>query len=189
MTDDLNTPRPTNPWDQLPQETPEMWAAFRLYLHSPPPRRSVISGIAESLKVPGSRVYNWLRDRRWRQRAAAFDRAAEAKSVEAAFSEAERIGKEHMRILAHGREVVARNLERLCREAQAGEGPGSRVHVRDAITLLDRVVTLERLILGEATSRVDVETTQDLSKLSDDELEALRALVEKVEATSGEGSK
>jgi len=99
------------------------------------------------------------------------------------------MGRDHLAILAKGRELAARNLDRLCREAKQGEGAGSTVTVRDAVTLLDRVVTLERLILGEATARVDVETSQDLSKLSDDELEALRALVEKVEANSGEGSK
>jgi transposase len=41
---------------------------------------------------------------------------------------------------------------------------------------------------SDVTAKVDVKVSQDLSKLSDDELEALRALVDKVD-TSGEGSK
>lgn len=121
-----------------------------------------ISGVAESFA--------------WAPRAAAYDAAILARKVDAAQDALQALATAHGRALGEAYEIARLELAKL--RAMA-EGPAQALKPKELITLLEKTITLQRLLADQATSIVKTDQGVDLSKLSDEDLEAYEVILAK----------
>jgi hypothetical protein len=62
-----------NPWDRQPNETRQAYAAFRAYLNTPSPERSV-ERVSSEIGKQASNLYRWKSKWDWEDRASAWNR-------------------------------------------------------------------------------------------------------------------
>ncbi len=167
--DEPTKPEPRAVWDQVPGEPPEAWEAFRAYLRYPTPN---VSGFAvetgRSRSTTGALASRW----RWKARRAAFEHVVSQEHVRGALDAARALGAEHGRLLAEARDWALDSIL----DAKAR---GEKLSKSEALAYLRNVIELDRLIAGEATARVVV----DLSKASDEDLDAAEKALDKVLTT------
>ena len=143
-----------------PFDTVESFAAFQAYLALPPPRR--LSALAKLWPLP--QLTAWRESCGWVERAHAVDRGdRNASDVDA----------RHLRLLGDAAELAQIEIRKLLRQAETS--PAQTIEVRELARLVRDVVQLERLVSGQSTENVAVAEV-DLSALSLDEIETLRAL-------------
>lgn len=163
-------------WERQDNEPDEAWSAFRNFRDMLPPRR-----IRSAAPKDSSILQRWASEWRWRERALAYDRHIDAQVVEERASvlkqnEEHRVAKQ-LSILLDAEDLAGSELRKLLAAASQGEGVGL-LKPSDVVKILETSIKYQRLIRGEATERV--ETAQDLSRLSIQELELLKALEEKI---------
>lgn len=157
------------PWVQVPGEPDEAFSAFQRYLHaegSPP-----IARFAREDSAPGrstATIQGWAARYRWRDRRAAFAHMLAEDAATAARTAAESLAEAHARDMRAIREGLTASIY----ERQAA-GEFAKMPVDRAIATAIKLVELERLIAGEATSRVA--QVEDWSHLTDDEIAILQA--------------
>jgi hypothetical protein len=159
------------PWERLDGEGEAPYRSFKAFLDQPPPRS--LTRLEGHVSQSYSTLLRHSSRYDWRARAAAYDRFVARGEAEAVIAEAARIRLEQLRALADARELGSKRLAELMADTGA-------LSPRDALAMVIEAVKLERLVVGEATERV--ETTQDapdLSALSDEELLALQRLQQK----------
>lgn len=171
------------PWNRQPCDTDKRWRAFVAYRDLDPPRS--LAALARRLGMAhAGRLEAWCKSDGWRERCLEFDRHVDSKRVavivDALAEDARAVAAEHIGALRMAREaamsVVAQWHERIA----AGDVPD--MSPADVRGILKDTITLERLIRGESTERVDHRVGFDLSKLTTGEIEELRALEEKAGA-------
>lgn len=171
------------PWTRQPFDTDNRWRAFVAYRESPLPRS--IRRTSEILADPMTgepfdvrTLERWSSENAWPERVAEFDRYLDAQRVAATVAvlneDARTTAAFHADLLRKAQHAAASVvndwLERLARgERLDGWSPG------DVRGLLKDTITLERLVRGQATERVE-HGVLDLSALTIDEIETLRAL-------------
>lgn len=175
--------RPTSynfdrPWERQPCDTEARWRAFLAYRDQPPPRS--VRGASEAMGGYDQRTLErWSSEDGWPERCAAFDRYLDERRVEVIVDvlaeDARSVANRHAGIARDAIEcahsVVKDWLARINRgERLDGWAPN------DVRGMLKDMITLERLVRGEATERVDHTVGLDLSALSIDEIETLRLL-------------
>lgn len=176
---DLDTP-----WNRQPCDSDSRWAAFQRFRDMTPPRSLAALGRALTLKSAG-RLEAWAKSDGWRERCAEFDRYVDGRRVavivDALAEDAATVANEHIGALRMLREVAVAVVADHHRRLALGEIP--EMSFADVRGILKDTITLERLIRGEATERVDHTIGGfDLSKLTTAEVEELRALEEKAGA-------
>lgn len=182
--------RPTDydldrPWNRQPCDTEARWRAFQTYRDLPPPR--TIGALAKALGRSTRSLEMWSREDAWPERCADFDRYLDAKRVtvieDVLAEDARAVANRHASIARDAIEVAHAQVRQWLADLAEGilPEPWSPSEVRG---MLKDMITLERLVRGEATERVEHGLSGvDLSKLTIDELEDLRRL----EAKAGAG--
>lgn len=188
VRDALAAPIPTEfdidrPWTRQPFDTEKRWRAFVVYREQPPPR--TIRGVSEILADPASgkpfdvrTLEQWSSENAWPERCVAYDRHIDERRVEATMrileEDARTAAAFHVDLLRKAQQAAASVvhdwLDRLARgeRLDAWSPHEVRAMIKDCITL-------ERLVRGQATERVE-HGIVDLSALTIDEIETLRML-------------
>jgi len=79
-------------------------------------------------------------------------------------------------LLADIRRLARQEIDRLIKRSEAAPADKPTMTAGTVLTLLREAIRLERLIVGEATERVEERDELDLSRLSLDELRLLKDL-------------
>lgn len=184
------------PWDRMNREKPEHFEAFQHYLASTV--RS-LPDTAEKcqLQVPFvqslAKTYNWL------ARANAYDSHSlimpdEAEIIPSEVSTIKEMTNAHVAMARKAQKVAITALHVLDKymadyefARQAGQDLPARPYLKpEEIVKIGKFgVDLERLSLGEATSRTESKSI-DYSSLSDEELKMLQSLLDKAEPESSD---
>lgn len=173
---------PAEPWVRQPFDSDLAWPIFQEYLALPPPRR-----LADLLKRPGfpltwSQLESIAWEDAWKLRADKWDEHLDrlrAKTIEKVVQEdaqtrAERQARAGKKLQRLGELATDRLIKILETNPDFGS---TEVTTKDAIRAIGVGVRVERLALGDVTEKID--TGPDLSKLSLEDLRALRELQEK----------
>lgn len=174
-----------NAWDyNTDYDTPESFPYFVAYRDS---QHRVLTAARLGVwdhgactRTTPAQLRTWYISGHWKERVAAYDAHMDVLQQE----ERECIRRktvaelehEHKAILAMQTEIVSREMAKLASEVQGM--PDSRsLSVYELRAMAEGLIKNSRLVAGEATERI--ESTVDLSKLTDEELAAYGALLSK----------
>lgn len=131
----------------------------------------------------------WTTQFSWRDRADKHDAEIAERTRQQRLVEIDKMNQRHMSIAMALQNLVVERLNQLALPSESGKVSVFEMNPMQMAGLLDRAAVIERRARGEATSISKVETSQgpahmavDFSKLSDDELDAFQALLEKAKA-------
>lgn len=188
--DALVKPGKKLPWEKLPREKPEHFEAFQTYLAMA--ERS-LEEVAAKHNLNTAFVQGLAKTNQWLARSNAYDGqtivVSEAEIIPSKVSTLKEMTDHHLSIARKAQYVAVTGLKVLENymseyefARQAGEELPARPYLKpeDIVRIGKFGVDLERLSLGEATSRTETKAT-DYSTLSDDELKTLTALLAKTE--------
>lgn len=168
-----------DPWERREAEGETPYLHFRSYLTLPLPRPDLgtyakTRGLAKNT----IQVYSSRFD--WTERLAAWDAHIARAEEEVILTERQQLTRDHLQALRAARTlgtVVITGLLQRAEETGRTEG----VDARTALALVKQSAELERLIVGEATERVETRDLDlDLSGLSAAEAETLLSLLAKM---------
>lgn len=163
-------------WTRDPElDTESAWAALQEYRDLPRPRPE-LKAFAATTGRSYTSVLDWSSRCVWAARIAAYDQHMDRKVTRAAENEAQKMGRRHVRLARALQDMAATALEKH-KALEKTYGAATAVNPRDAIRAGIEGAKLERLVRGLVTDRTGEEI--DYSKYSDDELEQLKALLEK----------
>ena len=167
-----------SPLKRLKDESERSYRMFREYVKQTIPRRVTI--VAAQFDLGEDHIYRLSSTHHWRDRSRQYDEMISSAETRGLIKAAEDMAGGHLRALGKVRFLCERNIDRLLKECQGREGKGASLSPREIVSMLDRCVHYERLIMGEATERVDEAKRPDLSRLSDDDLERLAEIEQKM---------
>ena len=159
------------------------WAAFLSYREQTTPRSHRRVAVRGVLQKPGD-VAAWMAQWRWTERVRAYDawldlRVAEERA-KALGSDLKAVTARQAQLLAACHDLVFAEVSKIVANAEMSDLPALKVS--DLIRLMDITIRSDRLIRGEVTESVEVKAeSYDLSKLSIDDLRALKELRSKME--------
>jgi len=159
-----------SPWHQQEGESEEYYQYFRLYLDQPAPRN--LKQVAETAKRHYGHIRRCATQQKWKKRARAWDERVELAEDTAILDEVAQTAKAHLSVLRTARHLATENIKKLREKAKDTKKP--TISAKDTIQILKEVISLERLIVGQATERVARQDTVDLSRLSSDQVWALK---------------
>jgi len=172
----------SDPWLQLDNEGDIPYADFWRYLSLPLPRPTT-GEYAKTIGKTQSTISKYSSRYNWAQRLQSWDARLHDIEVEAVITEREKMTREHLQALRAARILGTLAIQDHLRKAKAAKVGKIDIGVRSALALLKESMHLERLILGEATERVETrELDVDVSKLTGEEAEQLLAILAKMEA-------
>lgn len=166
-----------NPWDRLPHESEAAYGAFLRFRNMGVMGHATYGGRRSLRKLSAldGRSYDVLRQWSsafdWRERACAYDRHLDEISMETTEETVREMARRHVLLSRRMQEVSARHLEKIL------DGKVDEVTPRDAARLADVGFKMERLARGQSTEIT--EGKLDLSKLSLEDLQALKKIREK----------
>jgi len=167
------------PWERVEGEGEIAYERFWTYLSLPRPRPTIVE-FSKRINRSRGGVARMSAKFDWPGRIQAWDDAAKDVEADAILTEREKITREHLQALRAARVLGTIAIQDHLKKARGGK---LSVNVREALALLRDSVQLERLILGEATERVETrELDVDVSKLTGEEAEQLLAILAKMEA-------
>ena len=164
------------PWNRQPCDVEVRWRGFKAYRDQVPPRtvRAASEAVGRSYEL----LRVWAKQDAWRERCMAYDRFLDETRVTVITD----VLSEDARVVANRHASIARDAIECAHSVVRGWiekiAVGERLEgwtPNEVRSMLRDMITLERLVRGEATERVEVGVV-DLGKLSIDELEQLRAL-------------
>lgn len=163
-------------WERQLSDTDDSWTAFVSYRDMPTPRRLIRFG-----PYPTGKLAEWFRAHNWAARVNAYDNHLDAirrEEREALLAQHEReIMTEHLVLLSEARELVARELSKYLTSSREGTLHGL-LKPSELTKLFEMVLKSDRLLKDQPTERV---ATQDLSKLTLEELRKLEEIHKKLE--------
>lgn len=128
------------------------------------------------MKISPQRVYQIAKSWGWDDRVEAYDNWLQGAEDKVLYEGREQLAREHLEVIRKARAVADEALTTLLQSLREVDSE-TEISPRDALAFLEKAVTLERLVTGEATDRVE---TFDLSKLTGDEAEKLLETLEKL---------
>lgn len=166
------------PWEFQPGvDTAQTFQAFAWFLCLPPPRRLTL--LAGQFQVSIQTIRNWARDGLWFERARAYDADllhARKAELDAVYQKSgAEVAQQQLELIALKNAIVGDQLDKLARRCFDTDIPVMRAG--DVIRLRSEAFKEERLVRGQATEITSEEL--DLSKLTDEELEAYDQLTRK----------
>lgn len=155
-----------NEWDQWPNETESAYMYFLDWMYSGIPG---IKEWAVSKDMHPTKAYSLSARHRWRPRALAYQNFLTCTRMEAAAQEAAEMGRKHARAWGATFEMAAEAIHK-------AYAHGHDLDAVEAVRLLKIATDQQRLMMGEASAKVDINVKGvDLEKL--DALDsALKAL-------------
>lgn len=165
-------------WERRPTEDDDAWNSFSAYLGMhPAERRMARAGTYSNL-----RKTVWFRGHNWRERCEAYDaHLAEIVRVEREDllrREVKDLAREHNSMIASMRDLYTSEMAKWAETSRLSDVPGmGGTKLKDIIKIGEVAIKLQRLSNGETTENVG--TGLDLGKLSEEEAEALFALMQK----------
>jgi hypothetical protein len=183
---------PDHPWDRQPCDSPQSWAAFRLFLTAAPPRS--LRGVALDLAgVSLATVERWADECMWSPRAACHDAARSAPAVSSAGPVASPTlappspaaapalpsPAEQRALLADMIALCKEEIAKFVATSRQSDMPGL-LRPGEIARLTEVAIKFDRLLRGESTENVATAATVDLSALSLEELRALRVIQQKI---------
>lgn len=170
-----------HPWTRQPCDNEQSWAAFVVYRDSPPPR--YLRDVSAITGANTRTLRTWCEEDGWELRVAAYDRwLDEVRSNQVAAivgEDAMARAARHIGLLRGMQEIAAATVADWVRRVRKGEVIVDSP--RDLAKIAKDAIMLERLVYGESTVNASISTSRDLSRLSLEELEQLRALEAKAE--------
>ena len=154
-----------HPWNMREGETANAFAAFCVYRDLDGKR-----SVAKAAKILGKNVTTmgeWSSKNGWIARAKAWDAEIDRRATEAEAREVEKMKRRQIRLAMGMQSVGRKGLLKLDPDDMTP---------RDVTRLLKEGTTMERVNRGEPGQIVRHEEEVDMSRLSDDDLEALHAL-------------
>jgi len=175
------------PWSRQPFDTERRWRAFVTYRELPPPRS--IRRCSEALADPATgkpfdvrTLEQWSGENAWPERCLEYDRHLDAERVKATASilaeDARTTAAFHAELLRKLQLAAAAKAEQYLDRIATGDKLDEWT-VADVRGIVKDCITLERLVRGQATERVDVNAGANLSALTLEEIEQLQRLYEK----------
>ena len=175
------------PWTRQPFDTDARWRAFVTYRELPLPRS--IRRTSEALADPATgkgydvrTLEQWSSENAWPERALEYDRWLDEQRVEATAAilreDARTSAAFHVDLLRKLQTAAAAKAEEYLDKIARGERL-DEWSVADVRGIVKDCITLERLIRGQATERVEHGVHVDLSQLTIEEIEILQALYAK----------
>ena len=171
-----------NLWSKLPHESETAFDAFQKFKREPGRPRD-LKAFAQKTGVTYSVITNWSWRHKWKLRVQAWDVHSAQALDKATISEQISIAKEQLRAWAKVRMLADATLSRLAKDIMDDnkKSPGMSITYNSAVQALNCATAAERLITGEVTARTEEHSKKslDLTKLSDEELQALEILEKK----------
>lgn len=166
------------PWEFQPGiDTGDTFAGFQVFMSLPPARK--LRDVATLIHASYGTVRRWAEDALWKERALAWDSHCQAILVdeqEALYRRtAKEVAQQHLNITQRMLAVSEAELLKLHHESNTSGN--TRLQPRDIIRMVDIGIKNERLVRGQATEITD--SAIDMSKLTDEELKQLDALLSK----------
>jgi hypothetical protein len=173
----------TEPWTRQPRESEVQHAWFLHYRDQAYPdgptgdfKPRSVRVVAEDFGYPYVTISGVAESFAWAPRAAAYDALLLARKAEAAMDALEALAVAHGRALGDALEIARLELAKLRGMA---EGQAPALKPKELITLLEKTITLQRLLADQATSIVKTDQGLDLTQLSDEDLEAYEQIMSK----------
>ena len=178
---------PDRPWTRQPCDTDQDWPIFQDYLARRPPRPTSFRKLARAWGVGWTGLETTAGANGWAERARAWDAHLDGLRLDTAerymVETGEEIAERHLEPVRKMIALGHRELAKYLAASESGEMPGLLTPAQVAL-FIRTGATLERLIMGESTAKVEVSgQAPDLSALSLEELRTLRDIQEK--ATRG----
>ena len=140
-----------------------------------------LTRLAEACNVSANLFHRWSADDGWGARVFEFDRWCDAQRVATMLDvmneDARERGARHVGLLRDMQDAAAHVVHAWLRRIR--DNPEAVLHEfspNDVSRMVKVAITLERLVHGESTANVDNRHAFDLSRLSIDEIETMRAL-------------
>lgn len=166
----------TQSWDRRPAETDTQWSYFQAFRSMAPPRH--LGVCAESLHRSYRTIEKYSTQHDWFARSNDWDEHLAHKADDAIVSEVEKMAREHLDAAKRARVLGTSALARYLKMISKSDNDPV-VSARDALALVEKGITLERLIIGEATDRTETRTVDvDLSRLNAEKAARLLELLE-----------
>jgi hypothetical protein len=174
-----------NAWEFDEQyDTPESFPYFRAYRDSQhrvmQAARLAVWDHGTCTRATPEQLRRWYVTGHWKERVAAYDAHMDAIYQDEREclrrKSAADLEQEHKAILAMQTEIVTLEMAKLASEVQ-GMPDTRALSVYQLRAMAEGLIKTSRLVAGEATERI--ESTVDLSKLTDEELEAYCKLLDK----------
>lgn len=166
------------PWERQTRETDAQWALFltfrdMAYPDGPEGRFFPRSGAALAAATGLSEGYlrGLSASFHWYARAGSYDRELERAKTQADISEVQRSRVRHLRMLAKLRSALEGEADKLLQRVTDPDSPA--LTAKELVDCTEKVVKLERLLMGEHTEHVRVENEWNLEALEYDELKNL----------------
>ncbi len=165
------------PWDRQPDEPMREFDAFRSYLNQEAPRSIVRVFEPDGTRVTQLMAHYWLREWDWRRRVEAYDAHLHA-VLDLERENQIKLGmaitaEKQLRILRTALDIAEVEFNKLYAQVEANPN-FSVVKPGVLLQLLEKVITLQRLITGESTQKIEIEETYDFSELPLDEVRKMR---------------
>ncbi len=157
-------------WERQKGERESDWECFKLYMELRNKAK-----VSRERELSEGRVYQISKYWYWNKRVESYDNWLQGAEDQVLYEGRQQLAREHLEVIRKARGVADEALTALLKSIRAGDG--EPLTPRDALAFLEKAVTLERLVTGEATERVE---SFDLTKLSGDEAEELLATLEKI---------
>lgn len=168
------------PWARQPFDTDLRWALFQDFLALRMPR-NLRELARKGSPLTWSELEAAAMEDGWHLRAKAWDQHLDRlrqQTIEHEIQEsAKEVAKRHAKAAKMAVELAARELTKYLSASREGDMPGL-LQPRDVIRFLSLGIRSERLVIGEATDRVD--TGPDVSQLSVEELRELAKMQAKL---------
>lgn len=166
-----------DPWERRDTESDREWEAFRVYRDMRKPR-----SILRAAPVASVTLAEWSKRHEWAARVRAYDRHVEKirlseRDALIQQDEAE-LTANRLELIRDAQELVQLELAKLLHMSRrSGEAPLS-LNLSQLTRLFEAAIKCERLVRGESTEKIEVETS-DFDSLSLDELRTLEELMRK----------
>lgn len=166
-------------WTRQPCDSDARWEAFQEYRDMQGPRS--LARCATAIGATLSALERWSSADGWGVRCFEFDRWADSIRIEVMLDvmneDARERGARHVSLLRDMQEAAAHVARGWLNRIR--NNPDAVLHEfapKDVTQMVKAAITLERLVHGESTENVDNKHGFDLSRLSIDEIQIMRAL-------------
>lgn len=181
------------PWGRQPCDTDNRWRCFLTYRELALPRS--LARVSKALTDPVTgkpfclrTLEKWSSEDGWVARVHAYDRHIDKERVAATMAilkeDAQTTAAKHLHLLRKLQTIAVAKAEEYLDDIANGHSLG-HVTTAEMRALARDAITLERLVRGQATERVDNAGAVDLSQLSLEDIQQLRELYAKAGAKVG----
>lgn len=178
-------------WERYPNESENYYSYFRMYVESAYPEgpsgrfapRS-LTKLAKQFGIQRKFVSQLCVRYHWATRAGAWDRHIDRQRADATLDHVERMHKRHLRRLAKLGSLAEMELDKLLERAQSADV--SHLTAGEILKMLDFTQRSERLMQGEATEHVRVDTDWNLEALDLNDLKDLARIRKKASSSLSE---